>query len=71
MRSLVGPGPAGQPGDYRGIAWARREAAAAWPPAAGLPPAKAAQAMSAPEGFAVKLLAAEPEVQQPIAILMR
>ena len=34
----------------------------------GLPPEKAAAAMWVPEGFSVKLLAAEPAVQQPIAM---
>ncbi len=33
----------------------------------GLPPLEAAEAMSAPAGFSVKLLAAEPDVRQPIA----
>jgi len=34
----------------------------------GLPPAAAAAAMTMPPGFAVKLLAAEPDVRQPIAM---
>lgn len=38
------------------------------PQAAGLAPEDAARAMSAPPGFSVKLLAAEPEVRQPIAM---
>ncbi len=38
------------------------------PMAAGLAPLEAAQAMSAPPGFSVKLLAAEPDVRQPIAM---
>jgi putative membrane-bound dehydrogenase-like protein len=38
------------------------------PLAAGLAPEDAARAMSAPEGFEVKLLAAEPDVRQPIAM---
>ena len=37
------------------------------PMADGLPPLEAAEAMSAPAGFSVKLLAAEPDVRQPIA----
>ena len=36
--------------------------------AGGLPPEKAAAAMGVPEGFSVKLLAAEPDVRQPIAM---
>ena len=43
-------------------------AAAAAPQAGGLAPDEAARAMSAPPGFSVKLLAAEPDVQQPIAM---
>jgi putative membrane-bound dehydrogenase-like protein len=35
---------------------------------AGLPPQKAAQVMTVPEGFEVKLFAGEPDVQQPIAM---
>jgi len=38
------------------------------PLANGLAAADAPRAMSAPEGFSVKLLAAEPDVQQPIAM---
>ena len=38
------------------------------PPADGLAPADAAAAMSVPPGFSVKLLAAEPDVHQPIAM---
>jgi putative membrane-bound dehydrogenase-like protein len=38
------------------------------PLAAGLPPQEAAAAMTAPAGFAVRLLAAEPDVRQPIAM---
>jgi putative membrane-bound dehydrogenase-like protein len=34
---------------------------------AGLPPKKAAEAMTVPEGFTVKLFAGEPDVHQPIA----
>jgi putative membrane-bound dehydrogenase-like protein len=34
---------------------------------AGLPPEKAAQVMTVPEGFEVKLFAGEPDVRQPIA----
>src|SRR5437588_1671832 len=34
---------------------------------AGLPPEKAAAAMTVPEGFTVSLFAGEPDVQQPIA----
>ncbi len=37
---------------------------------AGLPPDRAAQAMTAPEGFTVKLFAGEPDVQQPIAMAL-
>jgi len=37
-------------------------------PADGLEPEEAARAMSAPPGFSVKLLAAEPDVRQPIAM---
>ena len=44
------------------------DAAPPRPVAAGLPAAEAAQAMTAPPGFSVKLLAAEPEVCQPIAM---
>jgi len=36
----------------------------------GLPPEKAAAAMTVPEGFDVKLFAAEPDVQQPIAFCL-
>jgi putative membrane-bound dehydrogenase-like protein len=36
-------------------------------PYAGLPPEKAAAAMTVPEGFTVSLFAGEPDVQQPIA----
>ncbi len=38
------------------------------PPADGLSPEQAAAAMTAPPGFSVKLLAAEPDVRQPIAM---
>jgi putative membrane-bound dehydrogenase-like protein len=38
------------------------------PMADGLAPEEAAKAMSAPPGFSVKLLAAEPDVRQPIAM---
>lgn len=34
---------------------------------AGLPPEEAAKAMTVPEGFSVKLFAAEPDIKQPIA----
>jgi putative membrane-bound dehydrogenase-like protein len=37
---------------------------------AGLPPEKAAQVMTVPEGFDVKLFAGEPDVQQPIAMCL-
>ncbi len=37
---------------------------------AGLPPQKAAQVMTVPEGFEVKLFAGEPDVQQPIALCL-
>ncbi len=37
---------------------------------AGLPPEKAAQVMTAPEGFEVKLFAGEPDVVQPIAMCL-
>jgi putative membrane-bound dehydrogenase-like protein len=37
---------------------------------AGLSPEKAAQVMTVPEGFDVKLFAAEPDVQQPIALCL-
>lgn len=37
---------------------------------AGLPPLKAAQAMTVPEGFDVKLFAGEPEVMQPVAMCL-
>src|SRR5262249_23309230 len=37
---------------------------------AGLPPDKAAQAMTVPEGFDVKLFAGEPDVRQPIAMCL-
>jgi putative membrane-bound dehydrogenase-like protein len=37
---------------------------------AGLPPEKAAQAMTAPEDFTVKLFAGEPDVRQPIAMCL-
>ena len=37
-------------------------------PADGLEPEEAARAMSVPPGFSVKLLAAEPDVRQPIAM---
>lgn len=37
---------------------------------AGLPPAKAAQVMTVPEGFEVKLFAGEPDVVQPIAMCL-
>jgi putative membrane-bound dehydrogenase-like protein len=39
-------------------------------PHAGLPPEKAAAAMTAPEGFSVKLFAGEPDVHQPIAFCL-
>lgn len=38
------------------------------PIAEGLPPTEAARAMTVPPGFSVKLLAAEPDVRQPIAM---
>ncbi len=38
------------------------------PPAHGLPPREAAEAMTGAPGFSVKLLAAEPDVRQPIAM---
>lgn len=44
------------------------DAAPPRPLAAGLAAAEAARAMTAPPGFSVKLLAAEPEVCQPIAM---
>src|SRR5579875_1959724 len=37
---------------------------------AGLPPEKAAAAMTVPEGFEVQLLAGEPDVRQPIAFCL-
>jgi putative membrane-bound dehydrogenase-like protein len=37
---------------------------------AGLPPDKAAQAMTVPEGFQVTLFAGEPDVMQPIALCL-
>jgi putative membrane-bound dehydrogenase-like protein len=37
---------------------------------AGLPPMKAAAAMTVPEGFDVKLFAGEPDVRQPIALCL-
>src|SRR5262249_18487178 len=37
---------------------------------AGLPPQKAAEAMTVPEGFEVKLFAGEPDVHQPIAMCL-
>jgi putative membrane-bound dehydrogenase-like protein len=37
---------------------------------AGLPPKKAAEAMTVPEGFTVKLFAGEPDVRQPIAMCL-
>jgi putative membrane-bound dehydrogenase-like protein len=37
---------------------------------AGLPPDKAAQVMTVPEGFEVKLFAGEPDVRQPIAFCL-
>ena len=37
---------------------------------AGLPPQKAAQVMTVPEGFEVKLFAGEPDVHQPIAFCL-
>jgi putative membrane-bound dehydrogenase-like protein len=37
---------------------------------AGLPPEKAAAAMTVPEGFSVQLFAGEPDVQQPIAFCL-
>ncbi len=37
-------------------------------PFAGLPPEKAAAAMTVPKGFSVKLFAGEPDVHQPIAM---
>jgi putative membrane-bound dehydrogenase-like protein len=52
----------------RGPAARGRDTAPARPLAAGLAAAEAARAMTAPPGFSVKLLAAEPEVRQPIAM---
>src|SRR5207237_1437133 len=37
---------------------------------AGLPPEKAAQVMTVPEGFTVSLFAGEPDVHQPIAFCL-
>ncbi len=37
---------------------------------AGLPPDKAAEVMTVPEGFEVKLFAGEPDVKQPIALCL-
>jgi putative membrane-bound dehydrogenase-like protein len=37
---------------------------------AGLPPQKAAEVMTVPEGFHVKLFAGEPDVRQPIALCL-
>ncbi|HEV3146698.1 MAG TPA: PVC-type heme-binding CxxCH protein [Gemmataceae bacterium] len=37
---------------------------------AGLPPEKAAQVMTVPEGFTVQLFAGEPDVMQPIALCL-
>ena len=37
---------------------------------AGLPPDKAAAAMTVPEGFSVLLFAGEPDVMQPIALCL-
>ena len=37
---------------------------------AGLPPEKAAEAMTVPEGFTVTLFAGEPDVMQPIALCL-
>src|SRR5437870_13854047 len=37
---------------------------------AGLPPKKAAEVMTVPEGFEVKLFAGEPDVHQPIAFCL-
>ncbi len=37
---------------------------------AGLPPKKAAEVMTVPEGFQVKLFAGEPDVRQPIAMCL-
>src|SRR5207302_665646 len=37
---------------------------------AGLPPQKAAEVMTVPEGFEVKLFAGEPDVHQPIAMCL-
>ena len=37
---------------------------------AGLPPKKAAEVMTVPEGFEVKLFAGEPDVRQPIAMCL-
>jgi putative membrane-bound dehydrogenase-like protein len=37
---------------------------------AGLPPRKAAEVMTAPDGFQVKLFAGEPDVHQPIAMCL-
>jgi putative membrane-bound dehydrogenase-like protein len=37
---------------------------------AGLPPEKAAQVMTVPDGFQVKLFAGEPDVRQPIALCL-
>jgi putative membrane-bound dehydrogenase-like protein len=39
-------------------------------PYAGLPPKKAAQVMTVPKGFTVKLFAGEPDVGQPIALCL-
>ncbi len=39
-------------------------------PYAGLPPQKAAEVMTVPKGFTVKLFAGEPDVRQPIAMCL-
>ncbi len=53
---------------------ARPKAVAVLPPDtykyAGLPPEKAAAAMTVPEGFTVQLCAGEPDVRQPIAMCL-
>src|SRR5215813_1064710 len=54
---------------------AKRESSSPIPPPdiykyAGLPPQKAAEVMTAPEGFQVKLFAGEPDVHQPIAMCL-
>ena len=49
-------------------AWEEAQPRRRKPMADGLPAGEAARAMSAPPGFSVKLLAAEPDVRQPIAM---